>query len=198
MKELIMTYLTTLGLGGLLAGTFIEAMGLPFPGGIMIILAGFLVNQGRMDFFEALITAVAGYTVGSVAAYYIGRNLGRPFFFKLGRFLRIGPDKLQKPQNWLDRSAPAFIIFGRFFPGISNLTPYMVGMSRVKLGYFLFFNSIFVFGWGSLYLMVGMFFGHNWEVIAGLINSRLPLIGIVALLFYLGNLIYKNSIKQKI
>jgi membrane protein DedA with SNARE-associated domain len=198
LKELIISYLTTLGLGGLLAGAFIESMGLPFPGGIMVILAGILVNQGRLDFFESLVAAVTGYTMGSVTAYYIGRNLGRPFFFKLGRFFRIKPEKLQKPQDWLDRSAPAFIIFGRFLPGISNLTPYMVGMSRIKLGYFLFYNSLFVFGWAFLYLLLGMFFGHNWEIIAGFLNSRLPLAGLALFLLFLGYLYYKDLLKRKV
>lgn len=198
MKELIISYLTSLGLGGLLAGSFIEAMGLPFPGGIMVILAGFLVNQGRLDFFEALVAAVTGYTAGSVAAYYIGRNLGRPFFFNLGRFFRIKPEKLQKPQDWLDRSAPAFIIFGRFLPGISNLTPYMVGISRIRLSYFLFYNSLFVFGWGFLYLLLGMFFGHNWEIIAGFLNSRLPLAGLVFFLLCFGYLYYRSLSRRKV
>ncbi|WP_286726410.1 DedA family protein [Pelotomaculum sp. PtaB.Bin117] len=183
--DLIFNYLSALGLGGLLAGVIIEAMGIPFPGGIMVVLAGFMVNQGRMNFLSALLTLLSGYTAGSLTAYLIGRKLGQPFFMRGGRFLRISPEKFEQARGWLDRSAPAFIIFGRFLPGLSNLTPYMAGISRINIGYFLFYNSLFALGWGFLYLMLGMFFGHNYQTIAGYLNNKLTLIGLVILGLYL-------------
>ncbi|OPY59298.1 MAG: Inner membrane protein YghB [Pelotomaculum sp. PtaU1.Bin065] len=185
MLDLIFNYLSALGLGGLLAGVIIEAMGIPFPGGIMVVLAGFMVNQGRMNFLSALLTLLSGYTAGSLTAYLIGRKLGQPFFMRGGRFLRISPEKFEQARGWLDRSAPAFIILGRFLPGLSNLTPYMAGISRINIGYFLFYNSLFALGWGFLYLMLGMFFGHNYQTIARYLNNKLTLIGLVILGLYL-------------
>lgn len=185
MLDLIVNYLSALGLGGLLAGVVIEAMGIPFPGGIMVVLAGFMVNQGGMNFLSALLTLLSGYTAGSLAAYLIGRKLGQPFFMRGGRYLRISPERFEQAQGWLDRSAPAFIIFGRFLPGLSNLTPYMVGISRIGIVYFLFYNSIFALGWGFLYLMLGMFFGHNYQTIARYLNTKLSIVGFVILVLYL-------------
>ncbi|OPY57304.1 MAG: Inner membrane protein YghB [Pelotomaculum sp. PtaU1.Bin035] len=147
----------------------------------MVILAGFLVNQGRMKFLSALLVMLSGYTAGSLVAYLIGRKLGQPFFVQSGRYLHIFPERFNQARGWLDRSAPAFIIFGRFLPGLSNLTPYMAGVSRVKIGCFLFYNSIFALGWGVLYLMIGIFFGHNYYIFSEYLNSKLPLIGLVLL-----------------
>ncbi|MDF9408957.1 DedA family protein [Pelotomaculum isophthalicicum JI] len=168
-----------------MAGVVIEAMGVPFPGGIMVVLAGFMVNQGNMKFLSALLTLLFGYTAGSLAAYLIGRKLGQPFFLRSGKYLRISPERFEQAQGWLDRSAPAFIIFGRFLPGLSNLTPYMAGVSRIGIVYFLFYNSIFALGWGFLYLMIGMFFGHNYQIIARYLNTRLSIVGFVILVLYL-------------
>jgi len=200
LLDLIVDILSALGLWGLLAGVVIESMGIPFPGGIMVILAGFMVNQGKMNFLSALLTMLSGYTAGSLAAYLIGRKLGRPFFISSGKYLRISPEKFEQAQGWLDHSAPAFIIFGRFLPGLSNLTPYMAGVSRIGIGYFLFYNSIFALGWGFLYLMLGMFFGHNYQAIAGYLNTRLPIVGLVILgsylLYPLIKKIFKKSIKN--
>lgn len=193
---MIVNYLTALGLGGLLVGLFIEAMGLPFPGGIMVVLAGFLVNQGRLDFLSALTATLSGYTAGSFTAYLIGRNLGQPFFVWCGKYLRITPERFEQTQTWLDRSAPAFIIFGRFLPGVSNLTPYMAGISRIGAGYFLFYNTLFTLGWGLLYLLLGMFFGHNYQLISGYLNSGLPLVGFGLLGAYLIYVYYKKSKKR--
>ncbi|OPX86599.1 MAG: Inner membrane protein YabI [Pelotomaculum sp. PtaB.Bin104] len=198
MLDLIIDYLTALGYGGLLAGVVVESMGIPlFPGGIMVILAGFLINQGKMNFISALFIMFTGYTAGSLAAYLIGRKVGKPLFQHSFKFLHISPARLEQTQNMLDRSAPVFIVFGRFLPGLSNLTPYLAGISRINIGYFIIFNSIFALSWGTLYLLIGMFFGHNYQVIAGHLNRNLPLAGLLILLLYflyphLKALIYKK------
>jgi membrane protein DedA with SNARE-associated domain len=54
LSDAILSYLSSLGLFGLMGGVFIESMGVPFPGGIMVILTGFLVQQGHLEFFSAL------------------------------------------------------------------------------------------------------------------------------------------------
>jgi membrane protein DedA with SNARE-associated domain len=197
LAETILNYLTTLGLAGLLAGVFIEAMGLPFPGGIMVVLTGLLIGQGRLNFIPALATAFTGYTAGAFAAYLIGRYGGRPFLTYLGKIFRIAPEGLDKTISWLDRSAAVFILFGRFLPGVSNLTPYLAGVSRIGPGFFLFYNSIFTLGWGTLYLLLGMFFGHNYGLIAGYLNKSLPLAGLALLLSYFVFLYVKKTLLKK-
>ncbi len=196
MFDLILDYLSKLGLGGLLAGVFIEAMGLPFPGGIMVMVTGILVEQGRINFSSALLITLFGFSAGAITAYMIGRHLGQPFFIRCGKLLHISPEQFAKAQTWLDRSAPAFIVFGRFVPGLSNLTPYMAGVSRIRAGYFIFYNSIFALGWGFLYLMVGMFFGHNYQLIASYLNSKLPLVGFGLLALYFGYHYLKRHFKK--
>ncbi len=185
MFDLIMGFLSRLGLGGLLAGVYIEAMGLPFPGGIMVIITGILIGQGKLDFPIAFAVTFFGYSAGAVTAYIIGKNLGQPFFLRCSKILKLSPAGFEKAQTWLERSAPVFIIFGRFIPGVSNLTPYMAGVSHIGFWYFLLYNSLFTAGWGFLYLIVGMFFGHNYQVIARFLNSKLPLLGLALIVLYL-------------
>jgi len=198
LLDLIAGYLSALGLSGLLVGVFIEAMGLPFPGGIMVIITGFLVNQGRLNFSSALAATLSGYTIGSLTAYFIGRNLGRPFFVRCGKLLHVSPERFDQTRAMLDRSAPAFIIFGRFLPGLSNLTPYIAGVSRIGVAYFLFYNSIFALVWGTLYLLLGVFFGHNYQFIAGYMNSKLPLVGLGFLGLYVVYLYLKKHLGRRV
>lgn len=53
-------------------------------------------------------------------------------------------------------------------------------------------------GWGFLYLMVGMFFGHNYQTIARYLNSKLPLASLVLLLLYIGYVYIKRYSKNKV
>lgn len=166
MQDLILSYLSTLGLAGIFTGMVLEALGIPgFPGGILVILAGFLVHEGVLDFYSALAAAFAGNTLGASAAYLLGRNVGEPFFVRYGRYLRLPPGKFREAQELLARSAGAFLIVGRFIPGISNVTPYLIGLARYQFATFLAYNSIFALTWAALYLSLGMLFGRNWHKI---------------------------------
>lgn len=188
MKEWVMGYLGALGAGGLFLGVIIEALGIPFPGGLMVILAGFLVNQGRLGFFPVFAAAFLGFNFGAAAAFLVGRYLGEPFLIRFGKYLRVTPLRIQQAREWLAQSAAAFIIFGRFVPMISNLTPYIAGLSGLHILKFLGYNLIFTFFWTSFNLSLGFLFGHSWGYILHLTRYWLPLFGgglLVAMLVFL-------------
>jgi len=190
LKDLIISYLSTLGLAGIFFGMILEALGIPgFPGGVLVILAGLLVHEGVLDFHSALAAAFTGNTLGASAAYLLGRNIGEPFFVRYGKYLRIPPAKLQEAQELLARSAGAFLIVGRFIPGLGNITPYLVGLARCQFGTFLAYNSVFALAWGSLYLSLGMLFGQHWPRIWALLQTPVTLIAVIvvgmSILYYL-------------
>lgn len=183
--EWILEFLGTLGAGGLFLGLIIEALGIPFPGGLMTLLAGILVNQGRLDFHHIFAAALLGFNIGATVAYFIGRTIGEPFLLRFGKYLRVTPAKLERARFWMYHSAPAFILFGRFIPMVSNLTPYLAGISRLSFIQFFIYNSLFAAGWILFNLSVGIFFGHNWGHILSLVHSRLPLAAAAALVILL-------------
>ena len=185
MQEFLADYLNTLGLGGLLGGLFIEAMGLPFPGGVMIMFSGFLVNQDQLNFYTVFLLAMIGFNLGATAAFFIGRRVGEPLFNQYGRYLRVKSHNLEYARQCMKRSAPMFIIAGRFVPMVSNLTPYMAGASGLRWGQFLFYNFVFTVIWISINISVGMLFGHKWPEIAGYMNNKLPLAALALLAVYL-------------
>ena len=175
MQEFSAVYLNTLGLGGLLGGLFIEAMGLPFPGGVMIMLAGFLINQEQLNFYTVFPLAMLSFNLGATVAFFIGQRVGEPLFKQYGRCLRVNKYNLEHARQCLKRSAPMFIIAGRFVPMVSNLMPYVAGASGFKWGQFLLYHFVFTMIWISINISVGMLFGHQWPAIAGYMNHKLPL-----------------------
>jgi len=185
VQDFLVGYLNTLGLGGLLGGLFIEAMGLPFPGGVMIMFAGFLINQAQLNFYAVFLLAMLGFNLGATVAFFIGRRVGEPLFDKYGRYLRVKKYNLDHARQCMKRSAPMFIIAGRFVPMLSNLTPYLAGASGLKWGQFLFYNFIFTVIWISINISVGMLFGHQWPQIAGYMNNKLPLVALTLVAVYL-------------
>ncbi len=174
-----------MGLGGVFLGTVIEALGIPFPGGIMMVLAGVLISNGSLDYAGVLLMAVAGFNLGATAAYFIGRTVGEPFFFRFEKFFKIDHGKLEKAREWMEQSAAAFIILGRFVPMASNLTPYLAGMSRLSPGRFLTYNSVFALGWATFNTAAGYYFSKSWQVVIRYTEAHLPYIAGSALLLYI-------------
>lgn len=162
MSEQILDLLTSLGLPGLFVGVFLEALGLPFPGSVLVALTGFLCRQGEFNIIIAWLVAMIGYLMGSITAFVLGRFVGEPFLNKWGRYLQLTPERFAKAQELLTKSAPGFIIGGRFIPTVGNLTPYIAGISSISLTKFLFFDLIHAVLWLTAFLGGGAILGQNW------------------------------------
>ena len=181
--DYVMDFFRNYGLVGLLGGLIIEAMGVPFPGGVMVMFSGFLVNQNEMNFYQVFLVAVIGFNIGAAAAYFIGWRMGESIFNNK-RFKSVTKDQIKRARSWMEHSAPLFIIAGRFVPMVSNLTPYMAGASGLKLIHFLFYNFIFTVIWVSANISVGMVFGQKWPEIATYMHNRLPLAILALIIIY--------------
>lgn len=184
-SDMAYDFLGQLGLGGVFLGTIIEALGIPFPGGVMLVLAGVLISEGSLNYKGTVVLAVIGFNLGATAAYYIGRTVGEPFFNRFQRLFRIDPGKLEKARIWMGQSAAAFIIFGRFVPMASNLTPYLAGMSRLSPGRFLLYNSVFAVVWATFNIAVGYYFSRSWQQVMTFTGTHLPYIAAAALAVYI-------------
>ncbi|ABO50821.1 Uncharacterized membrane-associated protein-like protein [Desulforamulus reducens MI-1] len=172
MTEQILEHLSKLGLPGLFVGVFLEALGLPFPGSVLVGLTGFLCRQGDFNIFIAWLVALAGYMLGSATAFTLGRYIGEPFLIKWGKYLRLTQERFSKAQELFVKSAPAFIIGGRFIPTIGNLTPYVAGISGISIFRFLFFDAIHAVLWLTVFLGGGALLGQNWPKIMDVLGFK--------------------------
>ncbi|MEG6616496.1 DedA family protein [Peptococcaceae bacterium 1198_IL3148] len=195
--DTILQYLIKLGTLGLLIGIFIDGLGVPFPGGFMIIISGILIQRGDISFFEVLLVVFVGHLSGSSAAYFIGQRVGLSFVERFGRYLRITGQRLAKGQHWLEQSAAAFIILGRFIPTIGNVTPYLAGVGKIKYLWFFIYSCTFVTLWTALNISIGYIFGHSWQQASAVISSKLWLVGVFLLLLFVAYKYYNNKNKER-
>ncbi|SHF07788.1 DedA family protein [Desulforamulus putei] len=163
MFDKILKILSSLGLPGLLAGVYLEALGVPFPGSVLVALAGFLSKQGKINMILAWLVSLLGYILGSTTAFLIGRHVGEPFIKRWGRFLQLTPQRFDHARQWLQKSAPGFIIGGRFIPTVGNITPYVAGISGISLVRFLLYDMIHALLWVTTFLGAGALLGRNWH-----------------------------------
>ncbi|MBP2656264.1 MAG: yabI 1 [Firmicutes bacterium] len=163
MFERILEILGNLGLPGVFAGVFLEAIGLPFPGSVLVALVGFLSKQGEFNIIIAWLVSLLGYLLGSLTAFMLGRYIGEPFIKKWGRYIRLTPERIDKAQELLQKSALVYVIGGRFVPTVGNITPYVAGISGISIASFLIYDMVHAVLWITTFLSVGAVLGSEWH-----------------------------------
>jgi len=198
---------STLGLIGVLGIIFMETgllIGLVFPGGEVVFLAGIAASgTGTQILGEAKLSAPLLFTLAPVAAiaggevgYWFGKKYGRKFFERPNtRFFNL--KMVETTEKWLIRYGPRkALVFGRFIPFARTLINPVCGVVNLERKLFSTWNAIGAIIWTQVAIGIGYLLG---DLIEGSVNKYLyPIIAVIVLisLVPLVNSIYKER-KQK-
>ena len=162
---------STLGLIGVLAIIFMETgllIGLVFPGGEVVFLAGMAASSSGADvlgdaklstpllFLTAPIAAIVGGEVG----YWFGRKYGRKFFERPDtRF--FNQNMVLRVEKLLAKYGPRkALIIGRFIPFGRTLLNPVCGVVLLDKKLFSTWNAIGAIIWTQVAIGVGYFLGE--------------------------------------
>jgi membrane-associated protein len=182
--------ISTLGLIGVLGIIFMETgllIGLVFPGGEVVFLAGIAAsNSGAAALGDAKLSTPLLFTLAPVAAivggevgYWFGRTYGRKFFDRPdSRF--FNQKMVQKIEKWLVKYGPRkALVFGRFIPFARTLINPVCGVVQLDRKTFSTWNAIGAIIWTQVAMGIGYFLG-NVEVFKE--NGDYFIAGIVTLI----------------
>jgi membrane-associated protein len=181
---------STLGLIGVLGIIFMETgllIGLVFPGGEVVFLAGIAASgTGTQILGEAKLSAPLLFTLAPVAAiaggevgYWFGKKYGRKFFERPNtRFFNL--KMVETTEKWLIRYGPRkALVFGRFIPFARTLINPVCGVVNLERKLFSTWNAIGAIIWTQVAIGIGYLLG---DLIEGSVNKYLyPIIAIIVL-----------------
>jgi membrane-associated protein len=180
--------ISTLGLIGVLGIIFMETgllIGLVFPGGEVVFLAGIAASgSGAAALGEAKLSTPLLFTLAPVAAivggevgYWFGRTYGRKFFDRPeSRF--FNQKMVQKIEKWLVKYGPRkALVFGRFIPFARTLINPVCGVVQLDRKTFSTWNAIGAVIWTQVAMGIGYFLGDVFKE-----NGNYFIIGIVTLI----------------
>jgi membrane-associated protein len=182
---------STLGLIGVLGIIFMETgllIGLVFPGGEVVFLAGIAASgTGTQILGEAKLSAPLLFTLAPVAAivggevgYWFGKQYGRKFFERPNsRFFNL--KMVETTERWLIRYGPRkALIFGRFIPFARTLINPVCGVVNLERKLFSTWNAIGAIIWTQVAIGIGYLLG---DLIEGSVDKYLlPIVGLIVLL----------------
>src|SRR3712207_6574843 len=110
---------------------------MPLPGDLAILLAGARVGQGQLNLLLALLLIQAATLLGASVLYWVARRGGRPMLLRYGKFLQLGPDRLARAEDFLQRRGFLAVVAGRVIPGLRIPTTVVAGALGVRYPVFL-------------------------------------------------------------
>ena len=181
---------SSLGLIGVLGIIFMETgllIGLIFPGGEVVFLAGIAASgSGTALLGDAKLSAPLLFALAPVAAivggevgYWFGKKYGRKFFERPNtRF--FNQKMVETTEKWLMKYGPRkALVFGRFVPFARTLINPVCGVTNLERKLFSTWNAIGAIIWTQVAIGIGYLLG---DVIKGSVNKYLyPVVGIIVL-----------------
>ena len=179
MSDFLLTQIINYGAPILGAIVIVGALGMPFPGTLIVVAAGAFSRQDILTWHTTGLIALACVVLGDCLSYAMG-------YYARDAILR----RFQNSEKWLqaeetfNRWGGTSVLLTRFLiTGLAVPVNLIAGTSKFPFKHFflydLFGETIWVFGYGGL----GYLFGTQWEVVGELLgNVSGLLLGLVILL----------------
>src|SRR5215212_6767005 len=169
-------------------GVLLESTGVPLPGETILLASGFLAQRGHIDVGDAIVFGILGAVVGDQIGYWAGREGGRPFVLRWGRYFRITPERLARAEAFFERHGGKAVFLARFFAGLRAFGALVAGISRMRWRTFVIYNALGGAVWATAVVLVGYFLGSSLGLVERWLGrATLVLFALLALVvaFYL-------------
>ena len=168
-------------------GVLLESSGVPLPGETILIAAGAMAQQGHLDLGDTIIFGILGAVVGDQIGYWVGREGGRPFVLRWGRYVFITSERLARAERFFAHHGGKAVFLARFVAGLRIFGALVAGISRMHWRTFFFYNALGGAVWATAAVMVGYLLGGSLDLVeqwAGRAIILLLGLVVVAVAFY--------------
>jgi membrane protein DedA with SNARE-associated domain len=151
---------------------------LPVGGEIVMLYAGVLaagaLSQHAALFgidlgtgFGAYIALAAagglGYLVGALVGWLIGVRGGRPLLERHGRWLHLGPERMDRAERWFHRFGAWAVFLGRLTPLVRSFISIPAGVLGSPLGSYTVLTLAGSMIWCLVFAGAGWAAGSHWD-----------------------------------
>jgi len=155
----------SVGYPGLFIAMFFGNALVPIPVELIMPPAGYLIQQGDMNFFAVMVSAILGDICGSLFSYYIAFHFGRRFLFAYGKYLFFTHAKVEMLDRFFASHGEISVLTGRLTPGLRHFMAFPAGLSHMNIKKFVVYTGVGGGLWTSILVLVGYVIGGNKEVV---------------------------------
>lgn len=163
LANIITSFINWGGNGSVFLLMTLESCGIPIPSEVTMPFAGFLANQGALNFWWVVLVGALANLAGSLLAYWIGWKGGRPLVLKYGKYILLSHHDLEKSDHFFQKYGSATVFIGRLLPIIRTYISFPAGIARMDLKKFSLYTFLGCLPWSWLLTYAGAKMGENWE-----------------------------------
>lgn len=147
-----------LAVGGLV---LLEDFGVPVPGEVLLIAAAVFAGSGNMNIAVVFVVAVLGAIIGDNIGFAIGHFGGRPLAERLGRYILLTPERLDRAEGFFNRHGGKVVTVARFIEGLRQINGLLAGIAGMHWLTFLGYNALGAVLWVGTWAGLGYLAGDN-------------------------------------
>ncbi|HEY0748195.1 MAG TPA: VTT domain-containing protein [Steroidobacteraceae bacterium] len=170
---------------------FLEAIGIPVPAALALLIAGGAAAQGALQPQYVLSIALIAMLAGDALMFLLGRYTG---WWLLGLLCRVSLN----PETCILRSADSFyrrgrklLVIAKFIPGINTMAPPLAGSMNMRFFTFLRLDLAGAVLYVGSYFVVGYIFNGALDVVTRGYNSAGRVLGWVVIALLIGYLLFR-------
>src|SRR3989339_1155143 len=191
--EFITTWIIQLiestGYAGIFVLMTLESALIPLPSEITMPFAGFLVQQGKLNFWLVVFAGAFGNLIGSLIAYALGYYLEEHVVLRLikkyGKFFLISEHEYERSLEWLRKYGDQVAFFSRVLPAVRTFISLPAGLSEMNIWKFSFYTFLGSLLWSIALTYIGVRFGSQWDKLEPYFRQFQMVLGAIFLIFIL-------------
>jgi membrane protein DedA with SNARE-associated domain len=176
----------------LLLSVLLENAGVPVPGEMAVLVAGFLASPAggaRFGLGWVIALTFTAAVAGDNLGYWLGRRLARPRIHHGRGFLWLTPQALQRAEAYFKRYGALTVFVARFVTGLRVVAALATGALGMPWSRFVLANAAGTAVWASTVALLGYGFGRSWQLVHHWLGwGSWILVGIAALVIGLRHL----------
>ncbi len=185
----LVTTLSDWGYTGIFLLMAMESSIFPIPSELVMPPAGYLIQQGKMDWIPVILSGTLGSLAGAYANYFAALYLGRPFLMRYGRYLGINEKRFTRVEGYFLTHGEISTVIGRLLPVVRHLISLPAGLARMNHLAFSLYTSVGAALWVSVLSGLGYIIGENQSLLVQYAHQAVLAMLVLSLLilgFYLG------------
>ena len=170
------------GLWGIFLLMAVESSFIPFPSEVVMIPAGYLAQQGKLNLVAAIVAGTLGSIAGAWFNYVLALKLGRPAMHRLGKKFLVSERTMTMVEVYFAKHGGITTFVGRLLPAVRQLISIPAGLARMPFGKFTLLTALGAGIWVTILALMGYYLGEQAGSGDALRNTSIALVAIAALL----------------
>ena len=186
LSQQLGNFLATHGLQAIFVLMLLKEMGIPVPvpSDLIMITAGVQAASGSFSVFELLLVIEFAVLLGGSLQFLLVRSAGRRFVYRIGRYVGLTAERLDRAAALLQRRGPIAVFLGLNVPGArAGIIPAagLAGLGYAAFSAAMLSGSGVFYGW---HVALGFLAGPSASALFN--NLNLPLLPLMVMLAVAG------------